>query len=237
MLDYFSNASASYQGALREARNLKRQESHLTIAILENLDTDLILKPLFDFQSKSIEHPVTYTFIQLPYREIFFYLQSKHADLAITVNDPQSPSSIQMYHVALKPIVKSHNNLFFSKNHPALKADQPPVLSDFKDSRFFLPMYYKAENAYEKEHSLPKYFPDLLGFTPKFEFLESVSSILPNIMNGDGAAILINACQIKKSSSIQSLPLANEASICFAWMQDNNNILLRQLIDNSPFET
>ncbi len=235
MYDVFSRCADTYQDSVILARNLKNRASHLTVAVLENMDTGEILKPLFDFQSRMLQIPITFTFVQLPYREIFYYLQSGRADLAISILDPHSPLTAKTLHVKTKHLLSTHNCLFYSINHPAAKQnpDHPLELSDFKNSVFFLPMYYQnSSDFFETKYSMQDYLSDLIGYTINIEYLESISSVVPNVESGHGAAILVNTCQIKKSSLIRSIPLDNQVSICLCWMEGNDNELVKTLIDN-----
>jgi len=122
----------------------------------------------------------------------------------------------------------SYPCLFFSKKHHKNDDGSQPKLEEFKDDIFFLPEFFNETDKIALDTD--QYYATILGYEPKFEYVDSLASILPNIESGQGVSILTNYCRIRKSSLISSIPLDASANIVFAWNKNNDSQLVKRLL-------
>ncbi len=228
--EYLKNTTEEFTDVVFQAHNIGKEQTKLSVVLLEGLDTDRILKPLLDYQF--FNGSVSISFEQLPSYQIPTFLANGKYDLAVTMED-RIQSSIQpkkniKYEVALP----GRLNLFYSVLHPVNQLARAPVFADFKEDTFYFPAYYSKvlENKTLRGNSPMDLYREFLGYTPKIKIVESMGSILPNLLNGSGVCILGEHSRVYSSKNIKSLVTPIKSDIVYAWCEDRETDLIRDIL-------
>ena len=140
-------------------------------------------------------------------------LQKDQADVIIApeINVHPTPN------IEIRPLVNIPGVLIYSRHHPA--APNAKALVDFKDEVFLVPLARELDFITNLVNS----FVEPYGFTPKIHRVGNVESMLANVINGLGVAIVDIWVIGKNEGQVLTLPIDLEYTIVAAWKKGNKN--------------
>ncbi|MCC8142076.1 MAG: LysR family transcriptional regulator [Lachnospiraceae bacterium] len=228
--EYFKNATGDFTDVLFQAHNLGKEQDTLSVVLLEGLDTDRVLKPLLDYQF--FNGNVSLSFEQLPSYQIPTFLANGKYDLAVTMEDRIQSSIRPKKNIKYEVAMPSRLNLFYSVFHPVNQLARSPAFIDFKNDIFYFPMYYSKilEDERSQVNAPIDLYRDLLGYTPNIKVVDSMASILPNLLNGSGVSILGEHSRVNSSQNIKSIVTPIKCDIVYAWCEERETDLIRDIL-------
>jgi len=113
----------------------------------------------------------------------------------------------------------------YSKNHPAAGWAKSPGC--FQNEVFVVPIVRELDYII----SLVNSFVEPYGFTPKIQRVGNVGSMIANVINGLGVAIVDNWIVDKDKSTFLTMPISSEYTIVAAWKKDNKSRALKVFLD------
>ncbi len=232
--DYFMEATQKFNDTLYKAQNVGLLSTHLSMVMLEGLDTNLALRPIRRFQNEHKEHNITFSFEQLPSYQIPFYLINDRYDIAVTLEDRVTLTQEYANKIRTKKISDCEILLYYSTEHKVNQLERQPVFEDFKDDIFFLPTFmskHHLNNSPNSQLSAVEYYSQLLGYTPRIEFVNSTAAIQPNVECGAGVSLISSLAFMRNSSYLNSIPLNAKSNVVVAWKAGNTNPLIDQFVD------
>jgi len=148
-------------------------------------------------------------------------LKKDHADVIISVDI----SVHTMPNIEIRPLANVPGVLIYTEKLPAAVNAKAP--KDFKDEVFFIPM----ERELDLIVNLVNSFVEPYGFTPKIERVANVESMLANVVNGLGVAIVDKWVVSKSQHALLTMPIGTEYAIVVAWKKGNKNPALSIFLD------
>jgi len=173
---------------------------------------------------KSVKESVPTAAVSLACNELLdleAILQKDRADVIIS-------SEINVHQAAnieIRQLVNIPGRLIFSKDLPAAERAKTP--GDFEDTVFIVPLEREIDFIINLVTSLVEPY----GFTPKIHRVANVESMLANVVNGIGVALVdawIVGCNTRAVKSIQ---IDSEYSIVAAWKKGNRNPALAVFLE------
>ena len=164
---------------------------------------------------------VKFNLICSEFANLEIMLQREQADVIISLNINIHPAA----NIEIKPLVKIPGAIIYSKNHPA--AIQAKTPADFKNDVFLVPIVRELDFIINLVNS----FVEPYGFTPKIQKVGNVESMLVNIVNGIGVAIVDSWVVDQSTRSFLTMPIETEYTIETAWKRNNKNPALAAFLD------
>jgi len=148
-------------------------------------------------------------------------LQKNQADviLSIDINIHQTPN------IVIRPLANIPGTLIYSKNHPLADSISGPA--DFRNEVFLVPMAREIDFIVNLVNS----FVEPYGFTPKIFKVDNVTSMIANVKNGIGVAIVDEWIIDKNEREILTIPIDISYTIVAAWKKENDNPALAAFLD------
>ncbi len=230
--EFFEKSATEFSDVVFRAHNLGKGQKSLSVVMLEGLDVDRVLKPLIDYQF--FNRDVKISFEQLPSYQIPVLLTNGKYDLAVTMEDRIHSSLKAKGKIKYETVLPGKLNLFYSVLHPVNQLARAPSFADFKEDVFYFPAYYskilEQENGKGDNPSMDLY-ADILGYVPKIKVVDSVASILPNLLNGSGVCILGEYCRLHSSPNIKSMVIPVQSDIVYAWSESRETDLIQDIME------
>ena len=127
--------------------------------------------------------------------------------------------------IEVRPLAKIPGVFLYSKNHPAAGWAKSPGC--FQNEVFVVPIVRELDYII----SLVNSFVEPYGFTPKIQRVGNVGSMIANVINGLGVAIVDNWIVDKDKSTFLTMPISSEYTIVAAWKKDNKSRALKVFLD------
>ncbi|MCD8152920.1 MAG: LysR family transcriptional regulator [Clostridiales bacterium] len=230
--DFFQKSRDQYAEVVFKAQNLKQEQKRLKMVLLEGLDTDRILRPILEYQ---FYHPgVSISFEQLPSFQIPVNLVNGKFDFAITMSDRLVVTNKTSKEIQYETILNGRLYLYYSAYHPVNDLARNPSFADFRDDVFLIPSYFSKmiEKGGTQQNQVPlEVYQKQFGYMPKFKFVESVASILPNLLSGEGVSVLSEYCRISASPNIKSIAMPVQSDIVYSWCSERETNLIRDICE------
>ncbi len=237
MYDYFSRAEEEYEYSLRQATNLRKNNFHLTVGILDGLDPTEFARPFYNLQQQSDEMNLDISFIQLPYDDLIRHLSTGQADMIVAVMYSrlfsESFDSLKILPAELKVVDVVKNGIYYSVNQKLIRDNPAPTISDFRDCVFFQPAYINGSDSSRLQKVVQNYYEEVLGFKPNTIQIGSFMNIYLNVESGKGVALCAEHNLLDNSPLIRRLELDEESYICYIWKQGNLNTVLKEWIQTT----
>ena len=148
-------------------------------------------------------------------------LLKNHADLIISIdiNIHQTPN------IEIRPLANIPGLLIYSRNHPLAGSVNAPA--GFRNEVFLVPMAREIDFIINLVNS----FVEPYGFTPKIFKVDNVGSMIANVKNGIGVAIVDEWIIDKNEQDILTIPIDTAYPIVAAWKKGNDNPALTVFLD------
>ncbi len=231
LYDYFKEAREQFNDVVFRAYNLEKERTSLNVVLLEGLDTDKIIKPLLDYQF--FNGKANISFEQFPAYQIPKFLENGKYDLAVTMKDHLTSANKTKKKILYESIMPSRLFLYYSVLHPVNQLARLATFADFKDDIFYIPANYaNAAGDDQKQGTQPvEMYEEWLGYTPNVRIVDSVSSVLPNLLSGKGVSLLSEHNRIGASPNIRSIPTPVQSDVVYAWCADRETDLIRDILE------
>ncbi|MCL1896628.1 MAG: LysR family transcriptional regulator [Clostridiales bacterium] len=181
---------------------------------------------------KKVQEALPTTIVSLACNELVnleTMLQKDQVDLIISLEINVHPTP----NIEVRHLVDIPGSLIYSRHHPAAAKAKAPI--DFKDEVFLVPLARELDFIINLVNS----FVEPHGFTPKIRRAGNVETMLANIINGIGVAIVDDWVIGKNRHSFLTLPIDVEYTVVAAWKKGNKNPALaafREELFNLPPE-
>ncbi len=229
----FSDSIEAFHEALEEARNLSKNAKQISVILEDGLDHESLLEPFWRFQSNAAN--VNLQFYYQDAQNILYRLKYDNWDLAVLLSSQYIINQAKSDGIALRKLCSCQMKLYYSIFHPLNSSERPLELSDFKGETFLLTpsqkkyfsMRFPPENITGQEF----YETKVLGFSPKYAYMDSIEGIIVNTESNQGVSVLPEYARINISPLAHGIPLHKSVDINLAWKYGNPSKDLNRLIN------
>jgi len=217
---FFENSRVGLEDVTQRARMLADDKTcNIHLGVLSGWDLDAFLPRVFNgFMERCPE--VTVTIETHGFRALCSALRSGRIDAAVAMDVLKE----KVQDVSELPLTETKRMLIFSGKHPCAQLEKATA-EDFRDEIFFAAGEDGAQAAeFIREYCRP------YGFSPKVQVLPNKESLLVNVRNGVGVAIMGSWSQACSDSRFRAIPLNSNHKISLIWKKGSKHPALPSLV-------
>ena len=217
---FFENSRAGLEDVIQRARMLTDAEKgRIHLGILSGWDLDAFLpRVLNGFAERCPD--VTVTIETHGFRALCSALRAGRVDAVVAMDVLKET----VQDVSVLSLTETKRMLIFSGEHPCARQKESHP-EDFRNEVFYVAGEDGAQAAeFVREYCRP------YGFSPKVQIMPNKESLLANVRNGVGVAIMGSWSQACSDPRFRAIPLNSNHKISLIWKQGSTNSALPALV-------